>query len=199
MNKKFLFSIFFLLIGVFFLGYLTKILTISAENIFPNPGHALSEIEDGENLATKQYVKDYVDEKIAQVVLGGQKLVNANHSQNDCLFLKGEVVEDTSSNAFCRFDAAVCPSGWNQYLNYNTTAAQEIAWSGVSEVSYPCSCHINAKDWSNVPSFVCSTGYQCKNSITFKTPCCSCAGSGIGGHATECHPGSAPIIQIGCY
>lgn len=50
-------SVFF--VGMFLLGHMAKVLTISAEGNSPNPGHTISEIENGDLLATK----DYVDEK----------------------------------------------------------------------------------------------------------------------------------------
>ncbi len=62
MNKEklIIISIFIIIsFTLFLLGYSIKFLTIFAEENSPNPGHTISEIENGDLLATK----DYVDEK----------------------------------------------------------------------------------------------------------------------------------------
>jgi len=61
MNKKTSYIIIFsllvvLTVGIIFTDYIKQLGTILADASVPNPGHSLSEIEGGQDLATKEYV-----------------------------------------------------------------------------------------------------------------------------------------------
>jgi len=63
MNKKTSYIIIFsllvvLTVGIIFTDYVKQLGTILADASVPNPGHSLSEIEGGQDLATKTYVND---------------------------------------------------------------------------------------------------------------------------------------------
>ena len=63
MNKKTSYIIIFsllvvLTVGIIFTDYIKQLGTILADASVPNPGHSLSEIEGGQDLATKTYVND---------------------------------------------------------------------------------------------------------------------------------------------
>jgi hypothetical protein len=103
-------------------------------------------------------------------------LVNGAHTELNCTAVGGELFSVGASNA-CRFNS-VCPSGWNQYLNWSTTTACTISCNCSSFAQFGSA---SGHGWSNTAQE--RSGDTCSNGVS------SCI-------YAYCY---SAINQMGCY
>ncbi|MBY0538492.1 hypothetical protein K2P47_03810 [Patescibacteria group bacterium] len=197
----------------------------AAPSATPPGGNTLAPINVGTDVQVKQgnlgvnvlatapttgqvWSRQYCDENGAncftasQVAGGGGTatttldLVNGLHSSQQCRNLGGQVV--TSSGAsFCRFDGASCPTGWIQYENWRTTAANTCrhTFNDPLSGSRSCApCTTGSNPWSNTAVATCNyqgSSYY-RNADGDRYLICG----GLGGGSFTCN---ATINQVGCY
>ncbi len=138
--------------------------------------------------------KGYVDEQIALVraiVSGAQTLVNGAHTWSECEAAGGTVVDSDVTLKQCRFEAAACPSGWNQYKNFSAADAQFFSKTALNDY---CSCTTGSKEWSGV-QYSCKSCGACGTYYSDVPGCVYyCEGGGTSGCAF-----TTKRTAIGCY
>jgi hypothetical protein len=114
------------------------------------------------------------------------------HTASQCSAASGNVVSDGSGNNMCQFNAASCPGGWVQYLNWMATAS---ATQSGPACSYGCcsgspnSVTNPGHAWMNHDSHYPLAGTICGSYDACWTDSCGCCA----------RMGYGTITQIGCY
>jgi len=123
MNKKTSYIIIFsllvvLTIGIIFTDYTKQLGTILADASVPNPGHPLSEIEGGQDLATKAYV----DTAVAEITQGSVTSVGTGSG------LTGGPI---TSSGTISVDSTVVRTTGDQTIGGNKTFSNTIVGTGI--------------------------------------------------------------------
>ena len=116
MNKKTSYIIIFsllvvLTIGTIFTDYIKQLGTILADASVPNPGHSLSEIEGGQDLATKEYVDSAMT---GTVRTSGDQIIGGIKTFSNTIVGTG-IITNASGGTQPTCDASTRGLIWNEY------------------------------------------------------------------------------------
>jgi len=81
--------------------------------------------------------------------------LGARHTIQQCADAGGEVVSvsgDSDGTEVCRFDSAMCPSGWSLAGGWSTTQETSTPWSQPAVTPFPTTCNGITYDWPAVAS-----------------------------------------------
>jgi uncharacterized protein (TIGR02145 family) len=128
MNKKTSYIIIFsllvvLTIGTVFTDYTKQLGTILADASVPNPGHSLSEIEGGQDLATKEYV----DSAIVNIGIGGYVPTSRTISTTNGISGGGNL----TANRTLSLDSTVVRTTGDQTIGGTKTFSNAIVGTGI--------------------------------------------------------------------
>ena len=128
MNKKTSYIIIFsllvvLTIGTVFTDYTKQLGTILADASVPNPGHSLSEIEGGQDLATKEYV----DSAIVNIGIGGYVPTSRTISTTNGISGGGNL----TANRTLSLDSTVVRTTGDQTIGGTKTFSNTIVGTGI--------------------------------------------------------------------
>jgi uncharacterized protein (TIGR02145 family) len=116
MNKKTSYIIIFsllvvLTVGIIFTDYVKQLGTILADASVPNPGHSLSEIEGGQDLATKEYVDSAMT---GTVRTSGDQIIGGIKTFSNTIVGTG-IITNASGGTQPTCDASTRGLIWNEY------------------------------------------------------------------------------------
>jgi len=116
MNKKTSYIIIFslllvLTVGIIFTDYIKQLGTILADASVPNPGHSLSEIEGGQDLATKGYVDTAMT---GTVRTSGDQIIGGIKTFSNTIVGTG-IITNASGGTQPTCDASTRGLIWNEY------------------------------------------------------------------------------------
>jgi uncharacterized protein (TIGR02145 family) len=128
MNKKTSYIIIFsllvvLTVGIIFTDYIKQLGTILADASVPNPGHSLSEIEGGQDLATKEYV----DSAIVNIGIGGYVPTSRTISTTNGISGGGNL----TANRTLSLDSTVVRTTGDQTIGGTKTFSNTIVGTGI--------------------------------------------------------------------
>ena len=128
MNKKTSYIIIFsllvvLTVGIIFTDYIKQLGTILADASVPNPGHSLSEIEGGQDLATKEYV----DSAIVNIGIGGYVPTSRTISTTNGISGGGNL----TANRTLSLDSTVVRTTGDQTIGGTKTFSNAIVGTGI--------------------------------------------------------------------
>jgi hypothetical protein len=122
--------------------------------------------------------------------IGSQLLIGGVHNYTSCTNAGGQVIDVGLASPLCRFNAASCPHGWNQYRFWTTTQAKTCP----NICRSPCGggCTTPFHSFSDSPVDRCCS---CMSSNC--TPrCCWHMDPGVEQCSEFCY---ATVTQVGCY
>ena len=116
MNKKTSYIIIFsllvvLTVGIIFTDYIKQLGTILADASVPNPGHSLSEIEGGQDLATKGYVDTAMTDTVRT---SGDQTIGGIKTFSNAIVGTG-IITNASGGTRPTCDASTRGLMWNEY------------------------------------------------------------------------------------
>jgi len=126
-------------------------------------------------------------------------LVNFAHTEVDCVAAGGEVVDTAVTYKQCRFNAAVCPSGWTKYLSWTTTTSTYETYPGCPS----CTPYSNGARYCSgaIATEIVPIGHAWANLAPETASYWPGFVYYASGYWTQCSAGTftAPISQVGCY
>jgi hypothetical protein len=129
----------------------------------------------------------------------GNYLVNAAHSEQDCVDAKGELIDTDVGLRQCRFGnvtdhVSVCPAGWTRYKLYGTIEPVDCRNLAGPVGCGAATCPVPGLAWGRVVlNSPCLPG--CLNTCVESGVTCICNWQGMGCLVT-C---SVDLSQVGCY